>query len=1772
VNALDLIGAVGAAVLRSRLSTAISNDGVARFMLNRMKGEQVAAITKALLKDTTTTAKIKFAIPRSLVTNEGLPESVLTDERPVAIRNAPIEGYEALLLANPDDDQGTSLQEVALLGVDELIEEPRLWVEAAQTGLSLPESVETSWLAAMQGFVGAYHWTLPQVANYVADTRARIADEDLPLFDALGWALPALQIPRDSTYFIPMASRDAASVTRWRQSYRKLVADRKPLLVRQRSSRQIIDSTDLSVQLDQVKDQLQPPVIAAMEQFIEAPAASWGKEAAALAEFEWANDNVLLLFSTVKKAAGNWIEQTEQHFEYDVDEPLSEKERDYLKDLKQAKPKEPREEDVIFFEDRRDDLGKNQGLRAKWEKFIFGRPIETDDFLEGLLRVIERLHGQIVASGGARSLEVRAPKWAKGRWLDLNADVITAFSLRYRGLPTLMGQKVKWIDCKILFNYEAFLEETKKKRKDKYKQNVSTARASRHIKFDISLIVTGPNADRVSAQLVWRGDTSAVGLELFDDLDRLIKQPFVQTNVARQTVSRKGGLQSVSLADVTTLQPVFSKDSGSLIPRVDQSTKIDRLFATALKAARQSNRLTYEGETALEEAWSAFAGTYRAALSDWKSTGAAGPSLLTQAERYADLLKALNHHAPGDINRVKLWQPVLALGCAQVTGGAPAAIIAPWHPLRLATIAVRSRAVAGLTQHILSADEVNFGDSRLFFNDICAELRHPFYPEIAVGYDGDEPILLTETATLNDYSLMERPIRTSAQSTTDVDPRAAAAQIKELLERYLILQPHQKSNLSIMLFNCDAARLPLATINVLANVHEEDEMHCNVLVRHRERAKLGKVYGELLERAESDPDALVVSETSRNFMSKLRIGVMLEGGPSGQTDDKGVDIAFLHDVVSRQAKEEWIDVSNASHEPSILDHMPARWSYRRVTAEDELKATTYLACPRQPREGWAYLDAVATVIQRKSHPNEVHTLPARQISFQDQGLKGMFDEAHGLADWVATYDDLLDKRQLAAQGIKVIRYRRQSTHGRNVIVSSTSDMRILHVLVRRRLAELGLGLSDERLAGLTKRLIDDACRISGDIALRAAKQGVSAGELIGLVLSQALVAEEIGAKQSVAWFLLDDYASWLGQREERIADLMALSFGEAEDGSKRLRVVITEAKYVGDKGTADAQHSSRQQLRDTVRRVRDALFGDPGRLDRDLWLSRISDLLLDGTTALGHSQMLEAVRDGVRRGAVQIDLRGYSHVFVSTSDSDSADAGEQGPIPEVPNALQETFHRASVRALLLALEVNEPLAPVRQKLGDERLWEKVDYQSPAPRVSWTTPSVVAIAAASQPSSTFVASGIVNPDTIEPASAADNALVAKPAIASIETSHHGTEEPSASATGPSHFAKLVASHAAEHAASSEADEVWLRDTAQKLRAALLSYNLQAKITGTRLTPNAALVRFAGSDRLRVEDIDAKQSALLTTHGLRLIAVSPLPGEIVVAVARPERETVSLWDVWSRRTLNRNAAGINTAFVIGLRELDGEVLYLNLGSAFPGTPQHDPHTLVAGATGSGKSVLIQGLILDIAATNPPSLVHIYLIDPKMGVDYAALERLPHVKGGIVTDQQTAKTVLEELVTEMDRRYELFRKAGCRDLTAFNTKAEPGNRLPMLFLIHDEFAEWMLAEDYKDAVTSYVSRLGVKARAAGIHLIFAAQRPDAGVMPMQLRDNLGNRLILKVSSIGTSEIALGVKGAEALLGRGHMAARLSGEPTIIFAQAPYLSDEAIDEVVASLEGFTP
>jgi S-DNA-T family DNA segregation ATPase FtsK/SpoIIIE len=200
--------------------------------------------------------------------------------------------------------------------------------------------------------------------------------------------------------------------------------------------------------------------------------------------------------------------------------------------------------------------------------------------------------------------------------------------------------------------------------------------------------------------------------------------------------------------------------------------------------------------------------------------------------------------------------------------------------------------------------------------------------------------------------------------------------------------------------------------------------------------------------------------------------------------------------------------------------------------------------------------------------------------------------------------------------------------GRNILISSTAPLSLLRSMVFGRVKDLNLELTDTECRELTEKFINDANEISGDIVLRAAKRGRNASELMGLVLSRYMIRHELGTSRRFGWYFLDDYAEWLGQREEQIADILALTPAQTADGKLHLAVIISESKYIDVASLATKRKESQKQLRDTVRRISDAIFCDLERLDRDLWLSRFSDLMLNGIQFPANSPWERRARSG----------------------------------------------------------------------------------------------------------------------------------------------------------------------------------------------------------------------------------------------------------------------------------------------------------------------------------------------------------------------------------------------------------------------------------------------------------------------------------------------------------------------------------------------------------------
>ena len=232
---------------------------------------------------------------------------------------------------------------------------------------------------------------------------------------------------------------------------------------------------------------------------------------------------------------------------------------------------------------------------------------------------------------------------------------------------------------------------------------------------------------------------------------------------------------------------------------------------------------------------------------------------------------------------------------------------------------------------------------------------HPYYPEVCLGMHGTQPVLLARNDTHGDYTLMEPATSNSDdEDATNENATESAKQVLDIVQRYLALQPHESANLSIALYNCNSSRLPEATVNALGNLYEdEEEVRCQIILRHNNAQRLQELYEKILEGTDNDADSFVASEASRDFMARLRIGIMADSAPIPNIQDGPlIDIVFLQDVIARLADQVWLNEPSDSKTPELLHNVPPRCSRRRPGTMDDLRSVIYLTSPIQPIVGW----------------------------------------------------------------------------------------------------------------------------------------------------------------------------------------------------------------------------------------------------------------------------------------------------------------------------------------------------------------------------------------------------------------------------------------------------------------------------------------------------------------------------------------------------------------------------------------------------------------------------------------------------------------------------------------------------------------------------------------------------------------------------------------------------------------------------------------------------
>lgn len=357
---------------------------------------------------------------------------------------------------------------------------------------------------------------------------------------------------------------------------------------------------------------------------------------------------------------------------------------------------------------------------------------------------------------------------------------------------------------------------------------------------------------------------------------------------------------------------------------------------------------------------------------------------------------------------------------------------------------------------------------------------------------------------------------------------------------------------------------------------------------------------------------------------------------------------------------------------------------------------------------------------------------------------------------------------------------------------------------------------------------------------------------------------------------------------------------------------------------------------------------------------------------------------------------------------------------------------------------------------------------------------------------------------------------------------------------------------------EDDEAWLKEQTERLNETFKNFNVGATVV--HVTKGPTVTRFEVQPELGVKV--NKITNLADDIKLNLAAIdirieAPIPGKNTIGIEVPNRSSrpVFIREVLQSEAFQQSASPLTVA--LGL-DISGRPVVTDLKKM--------PHGLIAGATGSGKSVCMNAMLVSLLYKATPREVKLLLIDPKM-VELAPYNHIPHLVSPVITDAKAATAALKWAVSEMERRYELFAHTGVRDIGRYNElvrKAQkPEQHLPYLVIVIDELADLMMVApaDVEEAIC----RIAQKARACGIHLLVATQRPSVDVITGLIKANIPTRIAFSVSSQIDSRTIIDINGAEKLLGRGDMLFLENGTSKPIRLQGNFVSDEEIERVVA-------
>ncbi|WP_329097564.1 FtsK/SpoIIIE domain-containing protein [Actinomadura citrea] len=1027
------------------------------------------------------------------------------------------------------------------------------------------------------------------------------------------------------------------------------------------------------------------------------------------------------------------------------------------------------------------------------------------------------------------------------------------------------------------------------------------------------------------------------------------------------------------------------------------------------------------------------------------------------------------------------------------------------HPLKLRWLARNYAEVAGSIKTALNKEgglSLNQENEDLFFDAIDRISPHGT-PAVLVGSGGTVAIPMRESAGHEEYAPVRLGGNESKEWLSSVDETAIDEMVRVITD-YLSTYPHKLDGLRVLLLDRNGD--PVLPMRVAKQVRAKNpRLKVDLIVLAPQ-----DTHHEIIQGFDLQFSGAEMSEDS--FLPDVQLILRAwepnqEEGLSGLEDT--IDLALAPALfgtqtsVKESTKKESLSGSfNPWKHPA--SHNLAQTSENVVrallpeTADETLESWSTL-CVRYDRRSPVSRESVDGIDYFEM-----------QVRF-DQHQK-LFTTLHRVAHWVVTLDSFIGREQIDAlqnrPDVILVKPRVGKNESYTLIVSSQTGRQFVVQRLRRRLEQIGV-VTPQDSEGTAKRIYEVGRNVAPGAVLRSLGIGTTVNEVVGLVATRFVIDQQFPIPRQgtglVTWISFDEHHRWFGRGHKTRADLGRFALTIQKDGTVRLDVLVAESKF---RQTFDVG-SAEEQLTRTTDLCWDAFRSDgEARHDRPFWLDELAAAIaqsrgdalqaadLPARTMIGNDdphQVEAKVLDALRSEDVQLGQVVGVAVAISAEDDQ--------PAPAVGSLGKHTLVRLNKHELLNligALRANQVPTNADPLVVSGALGVTVGN----PDTVFTTPSTGIAAELPTPEeSTAPAEGIgVTAPTTVPRTKVARHPSAEVDPAPLKARRGGLSE----------------------------EELRLRynkvvDVFARHRVAVTAPEVDKWQEG----PGFYIFRFIPSPGVTVEK--------LTNRRDEIFLALTLPSGFSIRT-RSDRGSV-LFEV---PKIDDEKYGVDAKALWRQCPADPENLIAPLGADIEGNPvtidlssADSPHLLVAGTTGSGKSVALDTILKGLARYDKSAL-RLRLVDPK-GTELVDFEDDPHLDGVIGMDAADAIEILEETVEEMAVRYKDMKATRTRKLVEYNAKVDKADRKPWIVIVLDEYADLTSDPEEKKKIEALLKRLTQKARAAGIHVIAATQRPSADVISTTIRSNFPAQLALRVKTSTDSRIILDETGAEALAGQG-------------------------------------